>query len=152
MFGCGEGCIMRASLPTVMLQLRLTFALVAALPLFARAQSPRITPQGDPSVKADSIYRLAVDPKDYPDYPVAILLDDGVVRVESDGRTTKTFRTIVQILKPEAEIEGLNADRALSGRRLQHVEVLSGCGSSQTARAPITVTALAKQVVPAVTG
>src|SRR5437762_11848843 len=94
---------MRASPPTLMLELRRTVALVAALPLFARAQSPRITPQGDPSVKADSIYRLAVDPKDYPDYPIAILLDDGVVRVESDGRTTKTYRTIVQILKPEAE-------------------------------------------------
>ena len=86
-----------------MVELRRTFALVAALPLLARAQSPRITPQGDPSVKADSIYRLAVDPKDYPDYPVAILLDDGVVRVEADGQTSKTYRTIVQILKPEAE-------------------------------------------------
>jgi transglutaminase-like putative cysteine protease len=77
----------------------LAFAVPAILP----AQSPRITPAGDPSVKADTIYKLAVDPKFYPEYSVAILFDDGVIKVEADGRHTKTYRTIVQLLKPEAE-------------------------------------------------
>lgn len=67
------------------------------------AQAPRITPAGDPSVKADSIYKLAVDPAKYPEYSVAILLDDGVIVAEADGRTRTTYRTIVQILKPDAE-------------------------------------------------
>ena len=44
---------MRASPLIIMLQLRRTFALVPTLPLFARAQSPRITPQEDPSVTAE---------------------------------------------------------------------------------------------------
>lgn len=75
------------------------FCLVAA-PL--AAQAPVITQQGDPSVKADSIYRLAVKPTDHPDEDAVYLLDDGVVRYEADGRGTQTFRQIVEILKPDA--------------------------------------------------
>jgi transglutaminase-like putative cysteine protease len=71
----------------------LPFVAVAAL-----AQAPNITPSGDPSVKSDTIYRLAVDPKTHPDDPYIFLLDDGVVRVESDGRTVRTYRQVVQIL------------------------------------------------------
>jgi hypothetical protein len=83
---------------------RLLLALAAtSLPLALIAQSPVITPAGDPSVKADTIYRLAVDPKAFPEYSVAVLFDDGVVKVEADGRMKKTYRTIVQILKPDAE-------------------------------------------------
>ena len=66
------------------------------------AQAPRITSSGDPSVRADSIYRLAVDPAKYPEEDAAYLLDDGVVRYEADGRGTQTFRQIVQILRPSA--------------------------------------------------
>jgi hypothetical protein len=65
------------------------------------AQAPRITPQGDPSVRADTIYKLAVNPADYPEESAAFLLDDGVVRFEPDGRGTRTYRQIVQILRPE---------------------------------------------------
>ena len=65
------------------------------------AQVPRITPQGDPSVRADTIYRLAVNPADYPEESAAFLLDDGVVRLEADGRGTRTYRQIVQILRPD---------------------------------------------------
>ena len=71
----------------------LPFVAVAAL-----AQAPNITPAGDPSVKSDTIYRLAVDPKAHPDDPFIYLLDDGVVRVEPDGRTVRTYRQVVQIL------------------------------------------------------
>jgi transglutaminase-like putative cysteine protease len=74
--------------------------LLAAPPLLA--QAPRISAAGDPSVRADSIYRLAVDAAKYPEQDAAYLLDDGVVRLEADGRGTKTFRQIVQVLKPSA--------------------------------------------------
>ncbi len=63
------------------------------------AQAPTITQQGDPSVKADTIYKLAVKPEDHPDENAVFLLDDGVVRLEADGRGTETYRQIVQILK-----------------------------------------------------
>jgi transglutaminase-like putative cysteine protease len=61
-----------------------------------------ITPAGDPSVHNDSIYRLAVDPKDHPEETRIVLLDDGVIRVEADGRGSKTYRYVVQILRQEA--------------------------------------------------
>ena len=67
----------------------------------ATAQGPRVTPAGDPSVLADTIYRLAVDPAAHPDESSIYLLDDGIVRLEADGRGTQTFRQIVQILKPD---------------------------------------------------
>jgi hypothetical protein len=75
-----------------------------AMPLLAAslsAQAPVITPAGDPSVRSDTIYRLAVDPKDHPDDPYIYLLDDGVVVVQADGRTTRTYRQIVQILSQD---------------------------------------------------
>lgn len=77
------------------------FALLAA-PALAAAQAPVITAKGDPSVDADTIYRLAVKPADFPEERAALLLDDGVVRLEADGRGARTFRQVVQVLKPEA--------------------------------------------------
>jgi len=76
------------------------------LPWSLAAQAPSITPAGDPSVQPDSIYRLAVDPADYPDESAVFLLDDGVIVVQADGRERRTFRQIVQVLKPSA-VEGL---------------------------------------------
>ena len=66
------------------------------------AQSPRVTPAGDPSVKSDSIYKLAVKPADYADQPYVYLLDDGIVTLEADGSGTRTYRQVMQILTPEA--------------------------------------------------
>ncbi|HEX5003919.1 MAG TPA: DUF3857 domain-containing protein [Gemmatimonadales bacterium] len=77
-------------------------AALLAWPCAAAAQAPRITPAGDPSVRSDSIYRLAVDPADHPEEAAAFLLDDGVIVVEADGRERRTFRQVVQILKPSA--------------------------------------------------
>src|SRR5881628_591126 len=74
------------------------FALVAG-PLFS--QAPRITPAGDPSVRNDTIYKLAVNPAEYPDDDYVYLLDDGVVRFEPDGRSSRTYRQIVQILNQD---------------------------------------------------
>jgi Domain of Unknown Function with PDB structure (DUF3857) len=80
----------------------LPFVLLAICARAAIAQAPVITPAGDPSVNSDTIYRLAVDPKDYPDDPFVYLLDDGVVRIEADGRGTRTFRQVIQILTQQA--------------------------------------------------
>lgn len=66
------------------------------------AQAPRITPAGDPSVRSDSIYRLVVNPKEHPHETAVFLLDDGVIKVEADGRETRTFRQVVQILTADA--------------------------------------------------
>jgi uncharacterized protein DUF3857/transglutaminase superfamily protein len=73
-------------------------ALFLVLTCPALAQAPRITPAGDPSVKSDTIYRLAVNPADYPDDDYIYLFDDGVIRFEADGRGSRTYRQIVQIL------------------------------------------------------
>jgi transglutaminase-like putative cysteine protease len=74
--------------------------LLAAAP--AAAQAPVIDERGDPSVRADTIYRLAVDPADYPEEEHVLLLDDGVVRMEADGTGSRTYRTVVQVLTQDA--------------------------------------------------
>ncbi|HEU5175204.1 MAG TPA: DUF3857 domain-containing transglutaminase family protein [Gemmatimonadaceae bacterium] len=66
------------------------------------AQSPVVTPKGDPSVRADSIYRLASTPEANPDLQSLVLLDDGIVRLEPDGRATSTYRQIIQALTEDA--------------------------------------------------
>ena len=83
--------------------MRLTTAvlLLAAAPVL-RAQAPKITAAGDPSVRADTIYRLAVDPAQHAEEDAVYLLDDGVVRLEADGSGTRTYRQIIQVLKPAA--------------------------------------------------
>jgi transglutaminase-like putative cysteine protease len=68
----------------------------------AMGQAPVITSQGDPSVRNDSLYRLAVSRADYPNELVVLLLDDGVVRYEANGTGTKTYRQVTQILSPDA--------------------------------------------------
>jgi transglutaminase-like putative cysteine protease len=64
----------------------------------AAAQAPRITPAGDPSVDADTIYRLAVDPARHAGEDFVYLLDDGVLRFEADGRSTRTYRQVIHVL------------------------------------------------------
>lgn len=77
---------------------------LAALTLPGRlaGQAPVVTPRGDPSVDSDTIYRLVVNPADYPDQPFVYLLDDGIVRFEADGRGSRTYRQVIQILTREA--------------------------------------------------
>lgn len=67
------------------------------------AQAPRITPAGDPTVNADTIYRLAVDPAKFPEETQRYLLDDGVIRLEADGTGSRTYRVVMQIMRPEAK-------------------------------------------------
>src|SRR5437773_599370 len=78
--------------------LALLFA-VATRP--AVSQAPRITPSGDPSVRNDTIYKLAVNPADYADDDYVYLLDDGVLRFEADGRSSRTYRQVIQILNQD---------------------------------------------------
>ncbi|HYJ78798.1 MAG TPA: DUF3857 and transglutaminase domain-containing protein, partial [Longimicrobiaceae bacterium] len=68
----------------------------------ASAQAPRITERGDPSVRDDSIYRLAVRAEDYPDEESILLLDDGVVVYHADGTDSRTYRSVAQVLTQEA--------------------------------------------------
>lgn len=79
--------------------LAVALAALSAAPL--AAQAPRITPAGDPSVRADTIYRLAVDPAGHAGEDYVYLLDDGVMRFDADGRGVRTYRQIVQILTRE---------------------------------------------------
>ena len=81
---------------------RLVLLFTLILAHSAWAQAPVITPAGDPSVRSDSVYNLAVNPVEYPDEPVVLLLDDGVMRFEADGTGRKTYRQVTQILSPEA--------------------------------------------------
>ncbi|MEO8450877.1 MAG: DUF3857 and transglutaminase domain-containing protein [Gemmatimonadota bacterium] len=53
------------------------------------------------SVVHDSIYALAVDSTKYRNNSFVFLLDDGVVKHEPDGRASRTYRQVVQILKPD---------------------------------------------------
>jgi uncharacterized protein DUF3857/transglutaminase superfamily protein len=91
--------------------------LLLAVAAPALAQAPRITSAGDPSVKDDTIYRLAVDPAGHPDEDYVYLLDDGVIRLESDGRASRTYRQVVQVLTREgAEAWGEQSFSYVSGR------------------------------------
>lgn len=71
--------------------------LLIATSLLPHEHAPRTRPD---SVINDSIYRLAVNPADYPKDAYAFLLDEGVYHVEPDGRWSRTFRQVIQILKP----------------------------------------------------
>lgn len=73
-------------------------AAAGAIASSAHAQAPVVTPAGDPSVRNDTIYHLAVDPAKYPDEAVHWLLDDGIVSVERNGHATRTFRSVTQVL------------------------------------------------------
>src|SRR3979411_290732 len=73
-----------------------------ALSSSALAQAPTITPGGDPSVRSDTIYKLAVNPLAHPEEGIVWLLDDGGIRYDDEGRETRTYRKVIQILRPEA--------------------------------------------------
>jgi hypothetical protein len=59
-----------------------------------------------PPIAPDTIYKLAVDSAKYPEQATVMLLDDGVITVESDGRETRTYHQITQVLRQRA-VQGL---------------------------------------------
>jgi transglutaminase-like putative cysteine protease len=69
-------------------------SLLLALSVLGGAQPPKII--------QDSIYNLAVDSTKFPEQGTVLLLDDGVVKVEADGRSSSTYRQVVQILRDRA--------------------------------------------------
>lgn len=75
------------------------------LPAMAAAQAPVVTPEGDPTVRDDTLYALVVRPSDHPDEAAVLLLDDGIVRLDVSGAGIRTYRMVGQILKQEA-VEG----------------------------------------------
>jgi transglutaminase-like putative cysteine protease len=94
------------------LRSRATLALPALIAVLARplhAQSALVLP-----IERDSIYRLAVDSAAYKEYSVVYLLDDGIARFEADGRGSRRYHQIVQILRPRG-VEPW-AERAFSYR------------------------------------
>ncbi len=60
----------------------------------------------------DSIYSLAVKPSDFPNEASVLLLDEGLYRVEPDGRNSHNFRQVVQILR----VDGASRYREQSWR------------------------------------
>ncbi|MDX2191870.1 MAG: DUF3857 domain-containing protein [Gemmatimonadales bacterium] len=77
-------------------------ALLALAAVPAAAQAPRITKLGDASVRTDSLLKLAIDPKERPDDATHLILDDGVIILDAQGKGTRTFRQVRQVLKREA--------------------------------------------------
>ena len=115
--------------------MRVLAALLAAcsVALSAGAQAPRITPAGDPSVKSDTIYKLAVPAGSHADQPYVFLLDDGIVKIEADGRLTTTYRQVVQILTPEAAEQW--GEQSFGYSTVARSSRSTGCGcSSLTAK------------------
>lgn len=70
--------------------------LLLSVPTIAHAQSTPTAPAPD-----DPIYDLAVDPADHPGEDYVLLLEEGRLVVEADGRTTFTSRQVAQILTAE---------------------------------------------------
>jgi transglutaminase-like putative cysteine protease len=79
-----------------------SLVLLLAVPTLVHAQARQVTSAEHPEMRADSIYRLGTDTTALPEQDAAFLLDDGVLRLEEDGRGTRTYRQIIQILKPSA--------------------------------------------------
>ena len=65
-------------------------------------QAPHPTPAGDPTIRDDTLYRLAVDPAQHPGEDYIFLLTDGVARFEPDGRGSRTRRQVVQLFSAQA--------------------------------------------------
>jgi len=83
---------------------------LAAFPARTVAQAPQITPAGDPSIRADTLYKLAADAKarygSDPSIPYAYLLDDGVVRLDAEGRGVRTYRQVIYGFRRRASTPG----------------------------------------------
>lgn len=82
--------------------MRATYCTLLLLPALLHAQTDPLTPGGIRAIPDDSAYALAVDPAAYRGYGAVFLLDDGVLSLERDGRSTFTYRQVVQVLTAEA--------------------------------------------------
>ena len=107
--------------------------LVLAIPALGQAQAPRITTKGDPSVRDDSLYRLAVNPADHPNEDMVLLLDDGVVTYEQDGTGTATPRTVTLIGTRNGRSRSAepHSDKCRTGRAREHRIPLMRAGGAR---------------------
>ena len=55
--------------------------------------------------RADSIYRLAVDSTYKTDRSTIYLLDEGVMHFDADGRGSRTYHAIVEVLKDNKALD-----------------------------------------------
>ena len=104
------------------------------LPALVSAQAPVITPAGDPSVRSDTIYALAVDPADYPEDTGVLLLDDGVLIIDRDGSGTLTYRQVVQLQPVTKERQQLIKRQLKAGgavARVKDTKRWSGCSTKR---------------------
>jgi hypothetical protein len=72
--------------------------LLAAVPALVHAQAPVITAAGDPSINDSLIYSRTVSDSDYVGKDYVLLFEDGIVRLDADGRRVFTYRQVIQIL------------------------------------------------------
>lgn len=72
--------------------------LLPALCGVLRAQSLVVSSAAAAPVRDDSVYALRVDPAQYQGQDEVMLLEDGVVRIEADGRSAWSVRQVAQIL------------------------------------------------------
>jgi Domain of Unknown Function with PDB structure (DUF3857)/Transglutaminase-like superfamily len=77
----------------------ITGSAIVAGTLTGQSQAPQITPRGVPTIRTDSIYRLAVDSMRYQNLASILLLDDAVISVEADGRNRRTVHEVLQVLR-----------------------------------------------------
>src|SRR2546428_3022607 len=67
----------------------------------AMSQAPAIAPGDDPSGRNATISKVAVNPAESGDDDYIYLLDDGVLRFEADGQSSRTYRQVIQILNQD---------------------------------------------------
>jgi transglutaminase-like putative cysteine protease len=106
-------------------------AILAGAP--AGAQAPYIAPRGVPVIRSDTIYRLAVDSARYRDLASILLLDDVVITVEADGRNTRTYHHVIQVLRqpgvPALQEQSLEYDRDHEHATIRWIRVLKPDGT-----------------------
>lgn len=79
-----------------------TLALFLVVPRAAAQESGDTLAPPPPGAADLEVYSLAVDPTEYPDQDAVLLLDEGHVRIERDGTSRATFRTVRQLLSEPA--------------------------------------------------
>lgn len=76
-------------------------ALAVCASLAATAATTRTLPAQAGPLPDDSIRVLIVDPARYGAHSGVVLLDEGILRLEADGRSGLTYRQVIQILTPD---------------------------------------------------
>lgn len=107
------------------------------------AQAPAVSPAGDPTIDADSIYRLPNPKWVAKDAYSVTLFEDDIIRVESDYRTTRTTRAISRRLAPPDTWPNRGYTIAMADRgatvRLNWARVVAPNGTTVAQAAPASM-------------